>query len=110
MYYVFVEHGFKSTTLSTSANSSGFHSERSDPSPPSHHLSGSAPAEFVVGSFHKDDGIDIEDFEDETIDVDTVEPKRKRQVLKERERDLTPQQITIPVSTIRSTVELLYIN
>ncbi|XP_011413425.3 zinc finger protein 704 [Magallana gigas] len=75
----FTEHGFKSTTLSTSANSSGFHSERSDPSPPSHHLSGSAPAEFVVGSFHKDDGIDIEDFEDETIDVDTVEPKRKRQ-------------------------------
>lgn len=64
----------------------------------------------MVGSFHKDDGIDIEDFEDETIDVDTVEPKRKRQVLKERERDLTPQQITIPVSTIRSTVELLYIN
>lgn len=63
-----------------------------------------------MGSFHKDDGIDIEDFEDETIDVDTVEPKRKRQVLKERERDLTPQQITIPVSTIRSTVELLYIN
>lgn len=33
----------------------------------------------MVGSFHKDDGIDIEDFEDETIDVDTVEPKRKRQ-------------------------------
>ena len=43
----------------------------------------------MVGSYHKDDGIEIEDFEDETVDVDTIEPKRKRQVLNclERERE-----------------------
>ena len=93
---IFSDQGFKYSTLSTSANSSGFHSERSDPSPPSLHLSESAPAGhptgFVVGSYHKDDGIEIEDFEDETVDVDTIEPKRKRQVLlrervRERERE-----------------------
>ena len=98
---IFSDQGFKYSTLSTSANSSGFHSERSDPSPPSLHLSESAPAGhpsgFVVGSYHKDDGIEIEDFEDETVDVDTIEPKRKRQVLlreREREREREERGVT----------------
>lgn len=78
----FTDNNFKFSALSSSANSSGFHSERSDPSPPSLHLSESAPVRssggFTVGSYNRDDEIEI-DFDEENIDVDTVEEKRKRQ-------------------------------
>lgn len=68
--------------LSTSANSSGFYSERSDPSPPlSSHLSESAPAATVgtiFGSYTgKDDGIDLQERVEEYFD-ECDEPKRKR--------------------------------
>lgn len=77
MYYVFVEYGFKFIILFISVNSSGFYLERSDFLFFFYYLSGSVLVEFVVGLFYKDDGIDIEDFEDEIIDVDMVELKRK---------------------------------
>ena len=50
----------KSHMLSTSANSSGFHSEpRSDPSPPlTSHLSESCPTTGFFSHFSKDEGID----------------------------------------------------
>lgn len=77
MYYVFVEYGFKLIIFFISVNSSGFYLERSDFLFFFYYLSGSVLVEFVVGLFYKDDGIDIEDFEDEIIDVDMVELKRK---------------------------------
>lgn len=77
MYYVFVEYGFKFIIFFISVNSSGFYLERSDFLFFFYYLSGSVLVEFVVGLFYKDDGIDIEYFEDEIIDVDMVELKRK---------------------------------
>lgn len=63
----------KAQPLSSSSNSSGFHSEpRSDPSPPvSSHLSESCPTTtgLFFGSIGKDEGIS---------DEDDPEPKRKR--------------------------------
>ena len=69
----------KSPGLSSSVASSGFHSERSDPSPPhTLGLSESAPAvpgEWFVGSLPRDDGIVCEEDGDET---EKNEPKKKR--------------------------------
>lgn len=65
----------KHPTLSSSTNSSGFHSEpRSDPSPPMpSHLSGSCPTTTNFFShFNKDEGIDE--------DLESPEPKRKRNI------------------------------
>ncbi|XP_060081033.1 zinc finger protein 704-like [Ylistrum balloti] len=68
--------------LSSSVASSGFHSERSDPSPPlSSNLSESAPAasgSWFFGSYPKDDGVVLEENDDEYDDVENMEPKRKR--------------------------------
>lgn len=67
----------KSQHLSSSSNSSGFHSEpRSDPSPPlSSHLSESCPttAGLFFSSVGKDEGIDVDNDIEEN-----PEPKRKR--------------------------------
>lgn len=66
--------------LSSSANSSGFHSEpRSDPSPPlSSHLSESCPTTtgMFFGPLGKDEGINADD------DMEnSPEPKRKRSLV-----------------------------
>ncbi|KAK3088311.1 hypothetical protein FSP39_017343 [Pinctada imbricata] len=77
--------------LSSSVSSSGFHSERSDPSPPSSHLSESAPASstgFFPTSYTKDDEIDIDiDEEDEDFD-DVIEPRKRLKILGHRRKML----------------------
>lgn len=83
MYSIYISNLWileKSQHLSSSSNSSGFHSEpRSDPSPPlSSHLSESCPttAGLFFSSVGKDEGIDVDNDTEEN-----PEPKRKRSLV-----------------------------